>query len=316
MKRSRIFSICLLMTILIVPFIGMSTIVSAQNQPTYVGVNEGQVITWKTEFDDGPLEDFFEDLGVPEASIDDAVDLVWDPLEYDDDVVAWKVIIDEIKDEDDVDYDGMHFDEKDVDYVKVVIAIYETEDQADANAWNVIDRVEKFILYSPEEKVYADLVYESFSPIPEYELGKGLYTLDDDYDSEWPMFFTPKRLDWDDIVDEVDEKLEDENLDDEISISEEKATFFFQEREVGLETNMEDESDILEDFDSSIKFTNDGVMYYYEWSYDGDTIAKFELDTIGGVYLIENWWWIALIAAGVVVLVIVIIVIIKVKKRK
>ncbi|MFX1412158.1 MAG: hypothetical protein ACFFA6_17595 [Promethearchaeota archaeon] len=342
MKRSRIFSIFLLMSILIVPLIGMSTMVAADT-PNYVGVNEGQEITWNTEFDDGPLEDWLEDRYgeyYPADEMEKRFDEIWDPLEYDDDIVAWRVTIKDISKEKDMDYDGDYFNENDVDYVKLKISIYGTEDKMDPDGWESIDRSDNFIIYDDEEEVYADFLRKGAD---QFHLGTianapgmGLYyySPNGDYTAdwkagvvpmlpEWPMFFIPKGLDFDDVADEVEEFSEKElpSIDDDYSVSTEDVKYFFQDKEVGLDTNLEfiPGSYLFvtepEDFDSTIKFNNDGIMYYYEWSYDGDIIAKFELDSIGGVYLIENWWWIALIAAGVIVLVIVIIIIIKVKRK-
>ncbi|HEY0090369.1 MAG TPA: hypothetical protein VGB37_16085 [Candidatus Lokiarchaeia archaeon] len=131
---------------------------------------------------------------------------------------------------------------------------------------------------------------------------------------EWPLFFVPKNLKWDDVAGDSDEYLEDENMDDEYSVSSAKVDYFFQKKEVGIKLNREF-TDKREDFDSTTKYTENGVLYYYEWTYDGDTIAKFELDSIGGVYLIENWWWIALIAGAVIIAVIIIVVVIAKKRR-
>ena len=334
MKKSKVFSIFLLMTILIVPLMAMATMVTAADKPKYCGVNEGQVITWNTEFDDGPLEDYIEDRfgeHLTNIQMDAYLEALWDPLEYDDDVVAWRVTIEDIEKEKDKDYDGEHFDENDVDYVRLEISIYETEDKMDLDAWEAVDRIEKFNLFDDEEKVYADFLREGAD-----DQGMGLYyySPNGDYiadlaapgvtpmEPEWPMFFIPKSLDFDDVVDEVEELTEREipAIDDYYSVGTEDINYFFQDKDVGFDTNLEYIPGSYtyvskpEDFDSTIKFTDDGIMYYYEWSYDGDTIAKFELDTIGGVYLIENWWWIALIAAGVGVLIIVIIILIKRKR--
>ncbi|MFX1394560.1 MAG: hypothetical protein ACFFAH_13425 [Promethearchaeota archaeon] len=347
MKRYRIFSIILLLTILIIPFIGMSTMVTAQDKPRYVGVNEGQVIIWNTEFDEDPLENWLEDR-YGEGYSDDLMALrfeeIWDSLEYDDDVVAWRITINDIGKEKDMDYDGEHFNDYEADYVKLKISIYETEDKSDPNGWEPIDRSESFIIYDDEEEIYADFLREGAD---EFKLGSianapgmGLYyySPSGNYNEdllafiqggpypmqpEWPMFFIPKGLDFDEIVDEVDEHIEGEipAIDNYYSVSTEDVNQFFQNKEVGLESNLEFIPTSYtyvskpEDFDSTIKFTDDGIMYYYEWSYDGDTIAKFELDTIGGIYLIENWWWIALIAAGIVILVIVIVILIKIKRK-
>jgi len=308
MKISTKLMFCFFLLCFILPFIASA---QAVDKPKYVGFNEGQQIVWNTVFDKDPLENYAEDLGfVTDDQIEIVVDNIWDPLEWDDDVVAWKVIVDAIGEEKDDNYDGEVGNEKDVNYVKIEFSIYETEDKSDANAWDAVDNFERYKFWEAEEKVYADIALGVYTR----SIGLYIWTTDVIQKPEWPLFVVPKNLHWDDIVEEVDTYLEDHNDDDHYSVGTAKVDYFFQKKGVGLRMNAESSGNI-EEFDSIIKYTNDGILYYYEWSYDGDTIAKFELDTIGGVYIIENWWWIALIAGAVIVGVIIIVVVIAMKRR-
>jgi len=322
MKLSKILMFSFVLLCFILPYI---TIAQAADKPGYVGVNEDQEIIWNTEFDKGPLEDYAEDLGYAEGKPrDDFVAGLWDPSEFDDDAVKWKVIVKDISEEKDTDYDGNFIDVKDIDYVKLTIAIY---DQEEGEEWDDVDKSEKYKLYDSEEELYADQVIESMD---DYGFGLGSLTVTSaplapiDRSVEWPCFFVPKRLKLDDICEEIDDEVEGDislyNRDDKYDIGAEDVDYFFRKKDVGLTTSREALSTEtlfgpVEEFDSVIKFTDEGIMYYYEWSYDGDTIAKFELDSIGGVYLVENWWWIALIAGAIIIGVIIIVVVIAAKRR-
>jgi len=310
MKISKILMFSFLLLCFVLPYI---TIAYAAEKPKYVGVSEGQEIVWNTLFDKDPVEEYFEDLGyTDEETIDNTVDLWFDSLSWDDDVVAWKVIVNDIRKEDDEDFHGSVTSEKDVNFVKVEVGIYETEDKSDASAWDDIDKVEKLKLYEREDQVFISIAYTGC--VDQGALGLYFYTSDLIPQPEWPMFFTPKNLKWDDVAGDCDEEIEDRKLDEKYSVGSADVDYFFQKKTVGLEMN-EEGSGNIEDFDAVMKYTGEGILYYYEYSYDGEPIAKFELDTIGGVYLIENWWWIALIAGAVIIAVIVIIVVVASKRR-
>ncbi|TFG23699.1 MAG: hypothetical protein EU529_06610 [Promethearchaeota archaeon] len=349
MKVSKAILYGLLIVSLLLPYIA----VGHAAQPNYLGVNENQEFIYNTEFDNGPLEDYFEDWGVTDPETRDRyADAIFDQLEFDDDIVSWKVFVDDIKDDDDTDYDGAIDDEDDVGYVKTKINIYEKEEEGD---WEDLDKSESFKIWEGEEIVYSDYLLASFADqlipyttpsgtqtfIP-VQLGMGLYyysitkqftptgpVMQDPFDwvvsPEWPMFFAPKNLDYDDVADDCDEWIEDRgyvsdygtNLEDRVSVGAPDVNYFFRDRDVGLWTNVELIGD-FEEFDSEIRFNNDGIMYYYEWTYDGDIIAKFELTQWGfsAVYITENWWWIALIAGAVIIGLIVLVVYIIIRKKR
>ena len=275
---------------------GYYDIAYAAQKPNYVGISEGDEYIWKTTFDKGPLENYFEDLGFSESFAENITDWFFDAYDWDDDVVGWKLIIIEIKDEDDRDYNGIIDDEDDVNYVKFKFSIWETEDLTDPNGWDDIDKSEKDIMYESEEIVYADTLLIGFTPWHYWGLGT--------------VFFVPRGLDWGKVVNEVDDWLEDHNEDDELSVSTAKVNFFFQDKEVGVKTSTDFDNDELDDFESDTRYNDNGIMYYWIWTYDGDIIAEFELTTYGQsrVYFIENWWWMSLIAIGVVAGIIVLIV--------
>jgi len=343
MKVSKTILYGLLMVTLLVPYMAIGHAAT----PKYLGVSEDQVFEWKTEFDKGPLEDIFEDYGITEEkTIDRYTGAIFDLLEFDEDVVSWKVVVTDIRDDDDKDYDGAIEDEDDVGYVKIRLDIYEKEEGED---WEDLDKSESYKIWEGEEIVYSDYLLASFveqripfttelgNPATLWlELGMGLYYYDinkldpieqDPFDwvvaPEWPMFFAPKNLDYDDVADDCDEWIEDRGyvsnyggaLEDHVSVGTVDVDYFFKSKDVGLKTNIEFNSQ-FEEFDSEIKYTDDGVMYYYEWEYDGDTIAKFELSMFdqGLEYELENWWWISLIVVAAIVGILILIIVIKKKK--
>src|SRR3972149_2643143 len=112
MKKTKILMFCFIFLCFILPYIASA---QGADKPKYVGFNEGQSVVWNTVFDKDPLENFAEDSGmVTDQQIEAFVDSIWDPLEWDDDAVAWKVIVDTIGEEKDDDYDGSVGDEDDV----------------------------------------------------------------------------------------------------------------------------------------------------------------------------------------------------------
>ncbi len=234
-------------------------------------------------------------MGVPETVAENFTDWYFDVNDWDDDTVAWKIVIIEFIETDDTDWNGFtDDDEDDVEYLKYKYSIWETEDLADNNAWDDIDKSEKARLYEAEEVVYSDAAY----------FGDGL-----------SLLFVPKNLKWDKIKSSVNDYYEDTNKDDEFDASTETVTYFFTEKDVGLSVLEESKNDDVDDFETIARYTDNGIAYYLEWSYDGDPIYKFELSKYGQnlVYTIENWWWMSLIAIGVIVGLIVLIVLIKKK---
>ncbi len=292
MKISKMV-LCILLSIsLLLPYIPFAY---AVEKPDYVGFNEGDEFIWTTTFDKGPVEDYLEDRGYSEAYAENFTDWYFDINDWDDDTVAWKIIIIEFIETDDTDWNGLtDDDEDDVDYLKYKYSIWETEDLADNNAWDDIDKSEKARLYEAEEVVYSDIAY----------YGDGLFM----------RFFVPKNLKWDKIKSNLNDYYEDKNLDDEYDASTETVTYFFTEKAVGLKVIEEEEhNDDVDEFETIARYNDNGIAYYLEWSYDGEPIYKFELSTYGQsrVYFIENWWWMSLIAIGVIAGLIVLIVLIK-----
>ena len=271
----------------------------AGDKPNYVGVNEGQTYIWRTEFDKGPLEDYYEDSGYSEALAELAADSEFDWYRWSSKTEAWKIYVVEIKDEKEADLGG-----KKVDRVKFIYNWYKSKYREDPDAWRKIDKYETWTIYEPDEELYEGIAWD-------LEHGPGNYHL-----------FLPRGLHLEDIVDEIDEDIEDMGWDDsyDAGIDEVKVRYFFREKVVGIETqyNYKDTSQV-EEFESISKYNDDGILYYYEYTYDGDIIAKYELEfmgIMGAEFITENWWWIVLAAGAAVVVVIVLVIVLVVKKKK
>lgn len=276
MNKSKIILSLIFSVMILVPFVNIAV---ADENPSYVGINEGDEYIWKTEFDKDPLCDFYEDAGYSEADAENKTDEYFDRSELDDDVVGWKLYILKIKDEKDLD-----FKNDEVDYTPYLLNLYETEDWEERD-WDRELHNERGIVYDYDEDFYYDLMSWT----------QGLM-----------IFFVDPKTDWDELAEEFEEEVEDYNGTEDCSADDEKRTFFFMSEENGISTEFEPKG--FEEFESISLYTKEGVRLYYEWTYDGDTIIKFELENR---YIYENWWWILLTVLGITLLCVVIVIIIK-----
>lgn len=257
-------------------------VVADDDKPSYCGINEGDNYIWKTEFDKDPLEDYYEDLGYSEAQAENLTNIIWG---LDEDLEGWRIYILQIKDEKDFDYKN-----DEIDYVPYLYNLYETED------W--------------EEKDWDREEHNERGIIPEYD--------DDLYlaNTYWHMglfkWFVDPKTDWDELADNLEEEFEDYN--EEGDADDEERIYFFMEEECGISTEWETkETSKTEEFESESRYTREGVLLYYEFSYDGDTIIKIELE---GAYFYENWWWILLISIIAIVGIVIAVTVVIIVKRK
>ncbi|MFX0186918.1 MAG: hypothetical protein ACFE8A_04180 [Candidatus Hodarchaeota archaeon] len=287
MQKCRILLYGLLLASFFVSYI---VIAKAEKKPEYVGIDEGVTYIWKTEFDKGPLEDYYEDLGKTETEAELEADEDFDLMDWNEKDEGRKIYIVDIREEKE---DSVGTEE--YDRVKFIYNMYKTKDINDPEAWKKMEKYETSKIFEPDEELYS-----AFIP---YTMGLS-------------AFFLPKNLKFYKIVNEIEDSVDDTGDEDRLSIDTTKRTYFFAQQEVGITTEYNNEySSEVEDFGSISKYTTNWILYYYEFSYDGDVIARFELDTIGGTYLRENWWWMVLLAGAICIVMIILIIIIKVKKR-
>lgn len=119
------------------------------------------------------------------------------------------------------------------------------------------------------------------------------------------------NINWEKLADEVDEELDDEYDGNEEEGSAKTVNSLYKDNGISTSINIDD--DDFDDFDSISQYNDDGVLMYYEWSYDGDPIILLELD---GKFFYEYWHVIlAGTIIGVIAVVFVIIIIKKIRKR-
>ena len=133
---------------------------------------------------------------------------------------------------------------------------------------------------------------------------------------DWGLFylFVANDVKWDKLAKEVDDEWGDDwdDDDEEASAEVESTWYYFTEKPNGISTRFNPDKDTFEDFESVSRYNEDGVLMYYEWTYDGDPIWKLELRHI---FAHEYWWVFVVIAiANVVVLAILTFTIISRKK--
>lgn len=284
MKILKLIPYFLIISMLFVP---MVSTVRAEAKPDYVGIDVGDVIIWRVFIDDDPYEDYLEDAGVPESIRDNITDAIFDDA-WDKDVIGWKVVILEIKDEKEMDYKG-----DDVDYVPYLFNYYITEDLG-ARDWEEEDTNEKGTIgnYAGDGKdVYVDRV----------SVMTGLL-----------YWIAGNNINWNQLANEVDEEWEDDWDDDNEKASASVESSLYKDN--GISTTFNPDEDDFEDFDSIAQFNDDGVLMYYEWNYDDDPIIILELE---GRFFQENFLIILGGAvAGVVVVILVVTLVITLKKKK
>jgi len=290
MKFSKMFSLLVLISLFLVPII--STALAAE-KPSYVGFNDDQRIIWNTAFDQGPLQNYYEDAGATEELAELLAEAEFDAYGWSEKTKAFKLYIIEIKDEKEV-----HISGEDYDTLRYIASIYKTKDPSDPEAWKKVEENKRYELLEPDEELYGKM----------FGLEHGF------------MFLViPKNLRYGAVIEEWEDDIDDYNLDDshDAAVGVVKLQYFLSKKSVGISTEWNDKTtDDTDSFESISKYTDDGILYYYEFTYAGDTIAKIELETLGGTYFIENWWWIAIIAGIAVIVVVVIVVIVIIRKRR
>jgi len=261
----------------------VSTVRAAK--PDYVGIDVNDVIIWTVTIDDDPLEDYLEDDGYSEAVIENYSDNFFDD-DWDKDVIGWKVVILEIKDEKEKEYNG-----DDVDVVPYLFNFYIQEEDEDweeeeSNVGGTIGN------YAGDGKdVYVDRV----------SLTMGLF-----------YWIAGNNINWKKLADEVDEEWEDDWDDDDEKASASVESSLYKDN--GISTTFNPDEDDFEDFDSIAQFNDDGVLMYYEWNYDDDPIIILELE---GRFFQENFLIILGGAvAGVAVIILIVTLVISLKKKK
>ena len=257
----------------------------AAGKPSYVGINENDVLIWKVTIDEDPYEDYLEDTEFfTDAEIDNMTDSMFDD-DWDEDVEGWKVVILEIKDEKEFKYNWSGTEENDV--VPYLCNFYITEDY-EAQDWEEEDMNERGGVAKYDRDYY---VYRT-----SYVMG--LYYM-----------VAANNINWKRVVDEADEEFDDEWDGKDQDAGARVAKNFYEEN--GIITFFNPDEDKYDDFEAISQYNDDGVLMYYEWTYDGDPIIILELE---GKFFYE--YWEVILGAAILGVVVVVVVVVIIKKRK
>jgi len=282
MKKSKI--LCFLIITSAIFFIPQITYARAEEKPSYVGVDVNDVFIWKVTIDPDAFEDALEDEGFSDAFVENYSDWLFDDA-WDKDVEAWKMVIIDMKDEKEFDYKGDEYDK-----VPYYLNWYTTEDYAEKD-WDEEEMNIRGAIAKYDKEYYTEIIMNR-------PFGMGLY-----------YSIAANNINWEKLAKEVDEELDDEYDGDDEKGSAKVVETVYKINGISTSINFNDED--LDDFDSIAQYNEDGVMIYYEWSYDDDPIIILELE---GKILYEYWH---VILAGTIIGVIsVVLVVIIIKKLK
>ncbi len=244
-------------------------------RPKYVEISENNTFIWQTEYNEKNLERYYRHIGKSPGWIEENVDL-------DEDKEAIKIVILDIGDK-----------EKSIlgaRGVRITYNYYITENRI-ANDWKLEEKDETFAIFDSDElEFYSNL----------FKIG---FFLDEDIlESELPYFIS-SSLDWDKLIIQV----EDYYLANEYK----KIKINRENNENGFILNIDEKpADEEEDWEYVYKYTEDGVLWFYEWKYTGRTIIKVELE-LGLIQEYKNWFILGIIAFTSVVIIIVIRILLK-----
>jgi len=282
MNKSKLILVLTISILLLNPVLVM--VAGVKRPREYVGINEGDEYIWKTEFDKGPMQTYYEDLGFPEVLAEAAADEYFDNNDIKEDWEGLRIYI--------LDFLGekeLEFLDDDIKYMECHYNMWMTEDYY-KKSWDLVNHYSRENVYEYGEDVYLALTGWT----------TGLF-----------QFFVDPDSDWKALVDNFEDELDDFSIEGEAGVQ--RRTYFFLLREEnGISTSREVDvgGGDTKEFESKSLYTSHGVLLYYEFSYDGDTIWKLELENS---YIHENWWWLLPIALGISLLAIV-VVIVKIKK--
>ena len=92
MKKTKFLLFGLLLASMLIPYI---SVVHAKKKPKYVGISEGDTFIWNTEFDKGPLEDYYMDdyneYGITEETAEEWANDDFRYYHWDEGYVQWKI---------------------------------------------------------------------------------------------------------------------------------------------------------------------------------------------------------------------------------
>jgi hypothetical protein len=243
------------------------------------------------------IEDSYEEAGFSDSFIENYLDTV----EVEDDLVGVKIVI--------LDVDDEEKDPWGEDGVRIIYNHYMMEED---DEWDLENEDETFAVWDYDKDVYV--------PTGFLENGMDFFSFDwySEWDSdnfEWERYqflkgenpwFISTKVDWGEVVEELEDYYEDDENYDDVSIKADKDA---NKLEVALD---EDEDDDVEEVSWIIQYDDNGVLMHYEWLYDGDPIVIVQTqESEIREFISDNLLWIIIGAVGIVAVIVVIIVLIK-----
>ena len=280
MNRKKVFYFLFLWGLFLLPLVNF-----AVAQPSYVGINEGESYEWNTSFHKGPYEDYLVDFGFSEAYAENLTDFIFDSLGIDTDIDGWRVYITEIQSKKEYNYAGGEYDG-----VNYIYNFYERKEGGD---WEREEYNKRAVIM--EYDLYLYLLNIDF------EEGKGFFPPGiTPFDMK--LWFTPTDTNWRRIASNIDYLYQQYYYGDGEADTE-YCTYFFIQEDCGMSTSMNSEyNSQMKEFGSVVRYTHEGVLLHYEWTYDGHIIMEIDLE---GSFLRENSWWLIPLIVIIIVLVII-----------
>lgn len=277
MKKKKAFYFLFLWGLFLLPLVNF-----AVAQPSYVGIKEGESYEWNTSFHKSPLEDYWIDRGYPLTFAENMTDFFFDALDIDTDVYAWRVYIAEIESKKEYDYGGIE-----IDGVHYIYNFYVKENGGD---WKREEHNGRAVIMEYDLLLYLENTWADTGFFPTW-----LTPFD------MRLWFTPTNTNWRRIADNVDIMYQNYFGDGEANT--EYSTYFFIQEDCGMSTSWNPEyNSQMEEFGSVVRYTREGVLLHYEWTYDGRIIMEIDLEQS---FLYENSWWLIPLILIVIVLVII-----------
>jgi len=260
MKMLKKIYTLIIMILLLLPMISFAFAADTK-EARYGGLNNNDIYVYLTTFNKKPLEKYYEkeymfdgwDEETASQMAEDFVDYIFDLNRYDKDIEAIKYNI--LRVETNKEEVGNNKGRR------VWYNMYISEDR-DANEWELKDHIYYGYIMEFQMKLYKDAIKDSITPFSGFDAP-----------------FIAKGINWKELASELDEDFEDydyyniygykndagaKNLNDGIQ------TYF----KVILGTS----SFKTERFRTTSRYTSKGVLYYYEWTYGNEIIAKLELE--------------------------------------
>jgi len=269
--------------------------------PKYVGIKDNDTYIWDTTYDEEPLEDYIEDSLEEEGYSEPYIEIMLDRLDVQEELVRIKIVV--------LDVDTEEKNPWGEDGVRIIYNYYMMEENEE---WDLEQEDETFAIWDYDDNIYAD--NETFAT------GWGFHF----FDFEWQFHYTYEpheepeyykflkgenpwfistKVDWSEVVEELEETYEDDEDYDEVSISREDNA---NKLEIALD---EDKDDDIGEVSWIIEYDDNGVLMYYEWQYDGDPIVIVDRQF---KFVYDYFWYI--VGGIAAVIAVIVIIIIKVKK--